>query len=754
MVFKLISFKDIRPPLVVTRLFSLTIKEDESKQCDALLQQINDSRILLDADLPVELTQLLTAGGFAWLEQFHARLSLELERQEGVLSFFAWFRPLFRAFYEQRIIARQSITENQTALKQLKQTLKNRLLILLDQKRHRENTLAPEIVLSFEKWLMAYYPDIILPALSLSHTYIPQNYDPILSPVTALQHLTDVQTHFKQLKTDYPLTPLSQFSLKTIFNTFKEEIKRPGYGIKKIPILITGGLSAYLGLPTMLTLGIFFYALFRNTTLALWDASFSVYEHLQWGWKKLAREDQLTHLIHFGPYLLQLEDTAIFTRDWLATGPLDLATLETHFYEYAINKRLYTLTQSLTELKTLAETAHHLSNGKIYETLSNQVEQATERLIETTEAFAHRISCQAKIAFRLPESVDLKPRVSPEQVHNLRDFVERFGTENSLKIFDKNTNAIQLFLNILSNQTDHSCLTLPFATPKDQRTILPFGTHHVNKIALGLNKHFVLKYETSPLKAIVFKEIIRVLKGKRKATKAQIQDYLQTLGAAAINDTLYQIGHHLFLTQDSFTASEIEYFTKEDKQKVINWYKDYPKSIRLCLSSLWGWFESKITFSPQFAGNASLVLKGHAIYQQIRLKEPIITIAQAQEKLMRLAATFKGEHLGFLSFIFSFWDNAPPRSLLDACLEKRLTYALDHPNHEEQTILIDDLSLHLPSPRLQMLSLWVQKKLAGDEAYSENIEKNILIPLSQKGFINEETVTRYRRKALNELLSC
>ncbi|MFO1258173.1 MAG: hypothetical protein U1E78_07195 [Gammaproteobacteria bacterium] len=753
MIFKPFSFQDIRPPLGLARLFCLTITEDEFRRCHNLLQTLNDSNNPLKAEFNLALTQHLIAGDYAWLEQFQERLSQDLERQEGMLSFFAWVKPLFFPLYERRVAVKQSLLENQTALKQLKQTLKNKLLILLEQNRHSQNALAPEIVLSFEKWLMAYYPDSVLPALSLSQTYLPQDYCPIVSPVTTLKHLTDAQTLVKELKADHPLTPLSQLSLRSIFDTFKEEVKRPGYGLRKLPILITGALSAYLGLPILLTLGIFFYALFRNTTLALWGGAQSVYQHLQWSYQRLTREDQLTHLIHFGPYLLQLEDTAIFCRDWLATGPLDLATLDTAFYQQTINERLDSLTHALTELNTLGASAHHLSDRKIYQVLATQIEQAKDRLIETAEGFTHQIAHQAKIAFRLPGSTHLKPRLSPEQIQNLRDFVVSFGAERDLNAFDNNTDAIQLFLNTLNNPSSSIHLTLPFATPKEHRTILPFGTHKVNKTALKLNKHFVLRYETSPQKALAFKGIISILKGKKAATQAQIKSYLEIIGATEINQTLKHIRHHLFLTQDTFTGSETDCFTTEEKVKITNWYKNYRKSIHQCLDSLWGWFESKDTFTTQTAENAALVLKGHAAYQQIRQKKPRIIISQAQERIMALIATFKGEHRGFLSFIFPFWDNAPPQGLLDGCLKKRLEYALDHPCKKEKTILLDDLTLHLPSPRLHLLSFWAERKLSGQASYSAAVEKNVLTPLSERGFINEETIIQYRRKGLNQLLS-
>lgn len=753
MVFKLFTFQDILSPLGLTRLFNLTIKENEFKRCYHLLQTLNELGVQPNADLDITLTQHLIASDFAWLEQFHERLRQDLQRQEGALSFFAWVKPLFHPFYERRLMVKQCVTENQAGLKQLKQNLKSRLLILLDQKRHGENTLAPEIVLSFEKWLMAHYPDSILPALSLSQTYLPPDYAPILTPVTALKRLSDVQKLFEQLKKEYPLIPLSQFSLRTIFDTLKNEIKQPGYGLTKLPFLITGALSAYLGLPTLLTLGIFFYALFRNTTIALWDAALSISQHVHWGWQKLARGDQLTNLIHFGPYLLQLEDAAIFTRDWLATGPLDLATLETTFYQNAINARLDSLTHTLTALKTLSETAHQLSDRKIYQRLAAEIEQAKDHLVETAGAFAQQIAQQASIAFRLPDATHLKPRLSPEQVQRLREFIVQFGLQTDLQTFDTNTDPIQLFLNILINQSANPRLTLPFTTPKAHRTMLPFGIHDVNKIALKINKCFVLKYETNPQKALAFKNIIRILKGKKRASNAQLQEYLGTLGAAAIDKTIKQIGHHLFLTQDSFTTLETELFPKEDKLTVKNWFQRYGKNIKVCLRSLWAWFESRLIIGPQSAVNAALLLKGHGVYQQIRGHEPTITIAAAQKKLMELIATFKGEHLGFLSFVFPFWDNAPPSSLLDACLKKRLEYALDHSRDEDQKILLDDLSLHLPTPNLQLLNEWAEKKLAGDAAYSETTEKNVLIPLSERGLVSEETLTHYRRKGLNQLLS-
>lgn len=754
--FKTFFYADIAPPLGFSRLFNLTIKAEEIANSHILFERL----VTDDNTLSVTQIKNLIAGDLAWIESYLDRLEQNLTQQHQLLRFLAWFRPLFNPLYQHRTDALAHIQANKATAGRLKAALHESLLILLNQAR--QNTLdgdvKPEDILAFEGWIKAHYPETYPLALQLSHTYLSESYTPVASPNDAWKMLSDCQSTISTLKRNHALNKLPELSFKALLNTFIYELKHPGYSLKKIPFLMLCLLSAYLAMPTIITLGVLFYGLFRDTSQALWETAIGVSLQLRWIWQRLRHHDQLATFIHWGPFLAQLEENAIFYRDYLAAGPLKTATLDINFFCNQIATRLEALKFSEIQLKTLTENGYSMADQKIYQKLRIQAQSQIAELNSAAALFSQRIVENISLAFRLPDPSDLDPQLSPDQIAMLITFIRKFGSEAQMKDFDKHTDAIQMFLRTLKNKRSAPQLTLPLSTPNPATPVsalagLPFGNHSVNHTALGINLRFMLAYETNPKKARAIKHIIAVLSGKKAASKVKLTQKLSVLNIQKRSRILDAIGHHLFLTKKEPTAAEARLYPKADRDALSAWKKINQLKIQSANNGLEADLNRSESIQPQMASHVAQLIQGEAAYQHMIKRKPKYTLEAIRTKLTAFVGLFKGDHLGFVSFIYPFWGEAPPLALTELCLQKRLRFALENVSADQTSLFIEDATLNLPTQSPEQLNLWTMQHLKGNCAYQESIETIVLTPLKEKGILGEAVLQSYRQQGLTEMLS-
>jgi hypothetical protein len=754
--FKTFSYADITPPLGFSRLFNLTIKAEEIAKSHILFERLVTS----DNTLSVAQIKNLIAGDLAWIESYLDRLEQNITQQHQFLRFLAWFRPLFSPLYQSRTEALTHIQANKTAVKHLKAALHESLLILLNQARQNrlDDDVKPEDILAFEGWIKAHYPETYPLALQISHTYLSESYAPVASPSDAWKMLSDCQSTISTLKRNHALNKLPKLSFKAPLNTFIYELKHPGYSLKKIPFLMLCLLSTYLAMPTIITLGLLFYGLFRDTSQALWETTIGVSLQVQWIWQRLRHQDQLTTSIHWSPFLAQLEENAIFYRDYLATGPLKAATLDVNFFTNQLTARLEALKFSEIQLKTLTENGYSVADQDIYQKLRIQAQTQTADLNNAAALFSQRIVENVSLAFRLPDPSDLDPQLSPEQIAMLKTFIQKFGSDAQIEDFNKHTDSIQMFLRTLRNKNSTPQLTLPLSTPNPTTPIsalagLPFGNHSVNQTALGINLRFMLAYETNPKKARAIKHIIAVLSGKKAASKDKLTQKLSALNIQKGSRILDAIGHHLFLTKKEPTAAEARLYPKADRDALSAWKKTNQLKIQSANNGLEADLKRSESIQPQIASNVAQLIQGEAAYQYMIKRKPKYTPQTIRTKLSAFVALFKGDHLGFMSFIYPFWGEAPPSALTELCLQKRLRFALENVSADQTSLLIEDATLNLPTQSPEQLNLWTMQHLKGNCDYQESIETIVLNPLKEKGIIGEAVLQSYRQQGLTEMLS-